>query len=100
MKAINQMTENLSPDLKSRIRDRWEDYTFGKSYEARVVKALDKIEAQIQRNESRNKVWLNCEKDAAMHRLDEYCDFDDFLVSLKKMVRNESKEIMRKANIK
>lgn len=94
--AIKQIVSSLEKDQGKKIYKLWKEYSKGATQESKLVKALDKMEAQIQKNESLNKAWRDEEKAAAMKRLDKYCDFDRFLKELKIEVRKESKKILEK----
>ena len=60
------------------IFDLWQEYEKGESYEARFVKAIDKIEAQVQHNEMNYSYWNDFDKKFACSRLDKYCNFSHF----------------------
>jgi putative hydrolase of HD superfamily len=49
-----QLMQPLSQPLQARLLALWEDYEFGRSREARLVKALDKLETLIQHNQGAN----------------------------------------------
>jgi putative hydrolase of HD superfamily len=49
-----QLTQPLPSALQARFLTLWEDYEFGRSREARLVKALDKLETIIQHNQGAN----------------------------------------------
>jgi putative hydrolase of HD superfamily len=49
-----QLTQPLPSVLQARFLALWEDYEFGRSREARLVKALDKLETIIQHNQGAN----------------------------------------------
>ena len=73
----------------------WKEYEEGVSYEARVVKAIDKIEAQVQHNEMSYLHWNDYDRKYAPNRLDVYCSFDSFLTKVKTLVQEESLEKMK-----
>ncbi len=49
-----QLMQPLPQALQARVLALWEDYEFGRSREARLVKALDKLETLIQHNQGAN----------------------------------------------
>ena len=49
-----QLTKTLPLSLRTELIELWEDYESASSREARVVKALDKIETIIQHNQGAN----------------------------------------------
>lgn len=82
---------NLLPGESGReLIELWEEYENGESYEAKVVKAIDKIEAQVQHNEMSYSHWNDYDRKFAPNRLDRYCNFDSFLMKIKDLVQQES----------
>jgi putative hydrolases of HD superfamily len=49
-----RLTEPLPPDVRARLVALWDEYEAGSTPEARVVKALDKLETILQHNQGRN----------------------------------------------
>ncbi len=92
--AINAIKEMFRDVLGPDWLNLWLEYEECKSYEAKVVKALDKIEAQIQQNEADPSTWLECEEvDATNGYIKRFSNFDAFLSLLSNEVINESKEV-------
>lgn len=96
LSAINEIKSMLPEPLGSEMFDLWKDYEEANSYEARLVKALDKMEAQIQHNEMNFKHWNEHDLKHAPSRLDKYCKIDSFLVKLKNLIQKESAEKISK----
>ncbi|MBI3535798.1 MAG: HD domain-containing protein [Deltaproteobacteria bacterium] len=93
MKKIRLMLDKVFGD---EIFSLWEEYEAKRSYEARVVKSIDKIEAQIQQNEANLSTWLECEKtDATEGYINQFCNFDSFLKELGRIVVSESEELAK-----
>ena len=51
---LQELTKTLPPLLQAEILSLWEDYEHALSREARIVKALDKLETIIQHNQGAN----------------------------------------------
>lgn len=51
---LRELTKTLPPALQEEILGLWEDYEHAQSREARIVKALDKLETIIQHNQGLN----------------------------------------------
>lgn len=51
---LRELTKTLPPALQEEILGLWEDYEHARSREARIVKALDKLETIIQHNQGLN----------------------------------------------
>lgn len=60
--------------------------------EARLYKALDKLEALIQHNEADISTWIPLEYDLQMTYGTEECDFSEYLKRLRDVVREDSRE--------
>lgn len=92
--AICQI-ETMAPDLVGgEIKALWEEFEEGISYEAKVVLALDKLEAQIQHNEADLSTWTEIEKKMAF-QLGRYTRFDLFIDELRKSIEETSTEKLR-----
>lgn len=72
--------------------DLWNEFENFTSNEAKFVLALDKMEAQIQHNETDLLNWNEYDVKYAPTLLDPYCCFDSFLKEFKIVVQKESKE--------
>lgn len=85
-KILNTLPEKVYGDIKS----LWEEYEKGETYESKVVKALDKIEGQIQFNEGKFSFWNQYDIENANKKLNKYCEFDDFIGRVRVKVQEES----------
>lgn len=89
--AAMQHIRNMLPKvIGDELLDLWKEYEIGQTYEAKFVKAIDKVEAQIQHNEMNYVHWNDFDRKYASTRLDEYCNFDTFLMQIKSLVQEES----------
>jgi len=67
-----------------------------KTLEARICKALDKLEALIQHNESDISTWIPLEYDLQMTYGNEQVSFSRYLTELRDQIREDSREKIRK----
>jgi putative hydrolase of HD superfamily len=88
--AMKYIRSLLPETAGEELFELWEEYEEGKSYEAKFVKAIDKIEAQVQHNEMSYCHWNDYDRKHAPNRLDKYCNFDSFLTRFKTLVQEES----------
>jgi putative hydrolase of HD superfamily len=96
--AMQKMKTNLDKVFGNEIYDLWKEYEENQTYEAKVVKALDKIEAQIQQNEAAPSTWLECERDDAVNGLiSKFTHFDSFLRVMSDKVVQESARVAESA---
>ena len=64
--------------------------------EARIYKALDKLEALIQHNESDIKTWIPLEYDLQLTYGNEQVKFSEYLTELREKVREDSVQKIQK----
>lgn len=71
----------------------WEEYEQQDSYEARVVRAIDKLEAQLQHNEAQLSTWLPQEQEMVFESqwTHAYCAFDRALAQMSDGIRAEAR---------
>lgn len=86
--AMLRIKVELGDDNGDEIFALWHEYEESQSYEGRFVKALDKLEAFIQHNESPLETWENIEKEILFEDkyLRKYCAFDSFLAAFAEKV--------------
>ena len=60
--------------------------------EAKIYKALDKLEALIQHNEADLSTWIPLEYDLQMTYGTEECSFSEYMKNLRDMVREDSRK--------
>ena len=94
--AMQSICNKLPNQLGQKLYDTWLEYSEGNTYEAKFVKALDKIEAQMQRNFSPLSTWISDELTDSQSRLNKFCDFDSFLKKLRIEIQNESQRKIQK----
>lgn len=88
--AMKQIVEMLPGINGEEVERLWFDFEESSSIEAKVAKALDKLEAQIQHNEASLSTWLDVEKNL-MQSLEAYTSFDTFLDQIRLVVVDETK---------
>jgi putative hydrolase of HD superfamily len=90
LNAMKHLQSLLPESIGTEFLELWKEYEQGETYEAKFVKAIDKIEAQIQHNEMSYTYWNDYDRKYASTRLDKYCNFDSFLTKVKTLVQEES----------
>lgn len=93
--AMAQVIKYLPLINQDELKALWLDYDQQHSYEAKVVKAIDKIEAQMQHNEADISVWNDYDREHHGNYLDRFCNFDHLLMTLKQLTQDESKEKLK-----
>lgn len=97
-KAIKQIRDLLGGNGGQELYDIWMEFEQKETYEARIVYALDKLEAQIQQNEADIRTWLPIEHEMVF-MLGQYTAFDSALDELRKQVEAEGEKKLEAANI-
>ena len=87
-KWVAGLPEPFSKEMSELYQEMEEQQTL----EARIYKALDKLEALIQHNESDIKTWLPLEYDLQMTYGNDKVQFSEYLTRLRDEVRNDSKK--------
>lgn len=88
-KAIESIKNELKSVVGDEIEELWIEYEKNETYEAKFVRALDKIEAQMQRNQAPIETWNEQERKDLPGRLDSFCEFDSFLEKIKEIVQEQ-----------
>lgn len=90
LEAMQKIKNSLPEEIGNELLKLWQEYEEGQTYEAKFIKALDKMEAQIQHNEMSFTNWNDYDKKYALTRLNDYCSFDSFLTKFKNLIQDES----------
>ncbi len=87
--GLQKLMEVLSPKIRREMLELWEEYEKGETKEAKLVKALDKIEVLIQHNEAKISSWNQKEFSYNFEHGDDQCLDDETLWALKELVKEE-----------
>ena len=85
---LGQLPEPYHGELSELFREMKEQQTS----EAKLYKALDKLEALIQHNEADLSTWIPLEYDLQMTYGTKECSFDRYINELRNMVREDSRK--------
>lgn len=88
--AIEELQSSLPQKNGPIFSDLWLEFEERKTNEAKLVYAIDKIEAQIQHNEADISTWVTDDFTLIKDYLNPYCDFDEFIWEFKNTVQRES----------
>ena len=97
--AMKSISDAIGGETGRKLYAIWNEYHLYDSEEAKLIKALDKIEAQIQQNEADLSTWIEFEKLSIFTYLDKFCDYNEFMKALKDEVRKESVLRLQGANL-
>ena len=90
--AYRDWVESLPEALRARMTALRSELEAGASPEAKLCRALDRLEALIQHNEADIRTWLPLEYDLQQTYGLEDCAFDPWIAELRQAVLDESLE--------
>jgi putative hydrolase of HD superfamily len=97
--AIERIRDVLGGTTGREIYELWQEYEARATPEAKLVKALDDIEVQVQHNLAPFETWEEIEYDLVYTKMDRWCAHDAFLVRLCEGVRADAEAKMRAAGV-
>lgn len=91
-KVMQKLRTTLPDPLGEEFYQLWKEYDNKDSKEAKLLGALDKIEAQIQHNESPLDTWLPIEIQKVKEEkyLRAFCEWNPLLMELQELVTEEA----------
>ena len=96
---LSEWVAGLPQPFADEMRALYQEMEERKTLEARIYKALDKLEALIQHNESDIKTWIPLEYDLQMTYGNEQVKFSEYLTELRAKVREDSVQKIRKKRL-
>ena len=88
--AVSGFVNQLPEYWKKQLGEMYSEMNELKTPEAKLYKALDKLEAVIQHNEADISTWLPLEYDLQLTYGTEECSFNEYINSLRDEVRSVS----------
>lgn len=88
--AVTRLLEKLPEPYRAEVGELFREMDALQTPEAKLYKALDKLEALIQHNEADLSTWLPLEHDLQMTYGTEECSFDRYINELRNVVREDS----------
>ncbi len=89
--AIEGLLSKLPAKQSEELRSLFGEMKAQESVEAKLYKALDKLEALIQHNEADLSTWLPLEYDLQMTYGTRECEFSEYIKGLRDTVREDSR---------
>ncbi len=89
--AIKKLVSSLNFDLQQKIIGLWDEYNKCETQEAKLAKALDKLEVLIQHNEADLSTWIPHEYEFNLIYGKEFTEFDEFIKIFRKLVDSQTK---------
>ena len=95
-KAVAGLYDTLPEPYHTELTQLFAEMEERKTPEAKLYKALDKLEALIQHNEAKLSTWLPLEYDLQMTYGSKECSFCTYMEHLRETVREDSRGKIRK----
>ena len=95
-KAVAGLFDTLPEPYHTELTQLFAEMEERKTPEAKLYKALDKLEALIQHNEAKLSTWLPLEYDLQMIYGSKECSFCTYMEHLRETVREDSRGKIRK----
>lgn len=89
--AVEKLLDRLPAPYREELGGLFAEMEAQETVEARLYKALDKLEAVIQHNEADISTWLPLEYDLQMTYGEQECRFDSYISRLRETVREDSR---------
>lgn len=90
--AVQQILKELPDSYRQEVSELFAEMDGQRTDEARLYRALDKLEALIQHNEADISSWLPLEYELQMTYGDRECEFSGYIKALRDMVREDSRK--------
>ncbi len=97
--AIDRMRDMLDPATGAEIHALFLEYEAAETPEARLAKALDNLEVQLQHNLADFSTWEDVEYGLVYTKMDRFCAHDRFLRELCATIKRDAEEKMRTAGV-
>lgn len=97
--AISHIRSLLERDVGTEIYNLWMEYEAATTPEAKLAKALDNLEVQIQHNLAQLSTWEPAEYSLVYTKMDRHCEHDPFLSALCEAVKADAERKWREAGI-
>ncbi len=90
--ALSEWVASLPTPYSTELKALYAEMDALETDEAKLYKALDKLEAVIQHNESDISTWLPREYELNLTYADESVAFSEYLTTLREVLRQETKD--------
>lgn len=89
---MDELLDTLPEPYRADLKELFAEMEALETLEAKIYKALDKLEALIQHNEADLSTWIPLEYDLQMTYGTEECGFSEYMKNLRDMVRKDSRK--------
>ena len=97
--VMDKLLDTLPEPYRRDLKELFAEMEALETLEAKIYKALDKLEALIQHNEADLSTWIPLEYDLQMTYGNKECSFSEYMKELRDTVREDSKKKVRQEKI-
>ena len=90
--VMDELLDTLPEPYRTDLKELFAEMEALETLEAKIYKALDRLEALIQHNEADLSTWIPLEYDLQMTYGTKECSFGEYMKSLRDMVREDSRK--------
>lgn len=90
--VMDELLDTLPEPYRTDLKELFAEMEARETLEAKIYKALDKLEALIQHNEADLSTWIPLEYDLQMTYGTKECSFCEYMKNLRDMVREDSRK--------
>ena len=90
--VMDELLDTLPEPYRTDLKELFAEMEALETLEAKIYKALDKLEALIQHNEADLSTWIPLEYDLQMTYGTKECGFSEYMKNLRDMVREDSRK--------
>lgn len=96
-RAVDGLLQELPVPYREEAAELFAEMEAMETGEAKLCKALDKLEALIQHNEADISTWIPLEYELQMTYGEKECCFDEYVHALREQVREDSRRKIRES---
>jgi putative hydrolase of HD superfamily len=93
--AIENIRSGLPKEIGSEVFELWHEFEDGITTEAKLARALDNLEVQLQHNFADMSTWEPIEHELVYTKMDPHCEHDSFLRQLCGAIKSDAEEKLR-----
>ena len=93
--VMDKLLDTLPEPYRRDLKELFAEMEALETLEAKIYKALDKLEALIQHNEADLSTWIPLEYDLQMTYGNKECSFSEYMKELRDTIREDSKKKVR-----
>lgn len=97
--AIEKIRDMVDIQLGQQIYDLFQEFEHAETGEAKLARALDNLEVQIQHNQADFSTWEEAEYDLVYTKMDASCAHDSFLKNFCETVKAQAEDKMRENGV-